>query len=170
MSHHFTLLRCYVILCPERGHHMGSDAGLISWAWEVCINTGLALRQSHHMGNVHNPALSLHLSFSFGLFVFQPAAVSIWSVFHLFKMDKAMPDRWSSWTGRDGWRVAWTDGVDWDWQRNKSQGDQRLQPCWPTYVCGGHSHWCISAPPHMQTSLYCSSDRQSLLRRGTFKR
>lgn len=43
----------------------------------------LASRQGHHMGNVLKPGLSLHLRFFFGLFVFQPAAASVGSSFHL---------------------------------------------------------------------------------------
>ncbi len=98
----------------------------------VCINTGLALRQGHHMGNVHKPALSLHLCFFFGLFVFQPAAVSVWSSFNLSDGQNDARQVKLVDSGR-------MDGVDWysagRWQCNRrGKIDQRLAQCWSICV------------------------------------
>lgn len=55
------------------------------------------------MGNVLKPGLSLDLRFFFGLFVFQPAAASVGSSFHLLVgQNDARQVRYMD--GRDEWR------------------------------------------------------------------
>ena len=136
------LLRCYIILCPKRGHHVGSDADLISWACGLYKHR-LGLRQGHHMGNVHNPALSLHLRFFLWAVCFPTCCSECLIILSSLRWTEQCQTGEVVGQGEmDRWMDGWMDGVDWHsvghWQCNRrkktEQGDQRLALCWPMCV------------------------------------